>query len=181
MSDRQALIEHLRQNAVRTDGPFTLRSGVVSDWYIDARQTSYSGKGAALIGSVLLAAISPRATAIGGMTMGADPLAVATALKAAQTGRRLNSFSVRKASKDHGTGGRLVGPVTTEDRVTVVEDTVTTGASVLEAIDILGGEGIEVVQVMVLVDRSGGAFAKELESRNLPLVAITHPIDLGGE
>ena len=129
VSNQAALIEHLRTNSLRTDGPFTLRSGAVSDWYLDARQTTYSGEGASLVGAALLEALSPQVTAIGGMTMGADPLALATALAATRSGRRLNSFSIRKEQKDHGAGGRLVGPIGSDDIVAVVDDTVTTGGA----------------------------------------------------
>ena len=113
------LIEHLRDHAVRTDGPFTLRSGEVSDWDIDARHTTFDGWGAILVGEAVLAAVDPDVTAVGGMTLGADPIAVATAMSAARARRPLQSFSIRKESKGHGTGGRLVGPVVAGDVVAV--------------------------------------------------------------
>ena len=98
-------------------------------------------------------------TAVGGPTQGADPIAVATALVATGRGRPLKAFSVRARAKDHGSGGRLVGPVGPHDRVAVVEDTTTTGGSLLEVADVLAAEGIPVVQAIVLVDRSDGAVA----------------------
>ena len=110
-SSKNLLAEHLRAHAVMTGGPFTLRSGEVSDYYVDARRSFFSGEGAALVGEVVASLVPDTATAVGGMTMGADPIAVATALIATQSGRPLNAFSVRKQTKDHGTGGRLVGPV----------------------------------------------------------------------
>ena len=103
------LVEHLRNHSVRTDGPFTLRSGETSDWYIDARQTTFDGWGAILVGEAVLAALDSRVTAVGGMTLGADPIAVATAISAARARKPIQSFSIRKESKDHGTSGRLVG------------------------------------------------------------------------
>ena len=179
VSNQAALIEHLRTHSLRTDGPFTLRSGTVSDWYLDARKTTYSGDGARLVGAAFLELLAPEVTAIGGMTMGADPLALATALAATGKGRRLNSFSIRKEAKDHGAGGRLVGPIGPDDVVAVVDDTVTTGGALDEAIEVLNAEGIRVAQALVLVDRSGGALAQLMDRRNLALAAILRPSDLG--
>lgn len=173
------LIEHLRDHAVRTDGPFTLRSGEVSDWYIDARQTTFDGWGAILVGEAVLAAVDPDVTAVGGMTMGADPIAVATAMSAARARRPLQSFSIRKESKDHGTGGRLVGPVVVGDVVAVIDDTTTTGSALVESIEVLRDAGIEVAQAVALVDRSDGAVALRLSDLAIPYVAIVTPADLG--
>ena len=114
-----ALIAHLQSHAVRTDGPFTLRSGEVSDWYIDARQTTFDGAGATLVGRCVAAVLPETVEAVGGMTMGADPIAVATAVVVSGD-RSLRAFSIRKAEKDHGVGGRLVGPIGPGDRVAVV-------------------------------------------------------------
>ena len=176
---KKGLIRHLVEHAVRTDGPFTLASGATSDWYLDARQTTYSGDGAVLVARCVLEVLSPHATAVGGLTMGADPIAVATATIAAIDERPLKAFSVRKEAKGHGTGGRLVGPIDHLDRVVVVEDTTTTGASMVSAIDALRDEGIGVVQGITVVDRSGGAAARLLSARDVPFVAIVTPSDLG--
>src|SRR5690606_27571562 len=146
---------HPVENALRTDGPFTLRSGQVSSWYVDARQTTFDGQGAVHVGVRVRGLMDPAAVAGGGMTMGADPTAVATGIAGARAGRPLRAFSSRKEAKDHGTGGRVVGPVAAGDRVTVVEDTTTTGSPAMEAIEALRVEGIEVVQLIALVDRSG--------------------------
>jgi orotate phosphoribosyltransferase len=178
------LIEHLRRYSLRTDGPFVLRSGAVSSWYLDARQTSYSGDGGLLVGEAVLAALDPNAQALGGMTMGADPVAVATAVVAAGKGRPLRSFSVRKEVKVHGiasdTGmGRLVGPVRPGDRVTVIDDTVTTGGALLEAAGVLGAAGVDVIQAVVLVDRSNGLVAERTRRLGIPFVALLTPDDLG--
>lgn len=173
------LVEHLRDHSVRTDGPFTLSSGVVADWYIDARQTTFDGWGAILVGEAVLAAIDERVTAVGGMTMGADPIAVATAMSAARARRPLQAFSIRKVAKDHGTGGRLVGPVASGDIATIVEDTTTTGATLAEAIGVLSTEEIEVVEAVVLVDRSGGAAADLLSGLGVPLRSLISVEDLG--
>ncbi len=173
------LIEHLRQHAVRTDGPFTLSSGEVSDWYIDARQTTFDGWGAILVGEAILAVIDPAVDAVGGMTMGADPIAVATAMSAARARRPLQAFSIRKGAKGHGTGGRLVGPVRAGDVVAVVEDTTTTGAALVQSIEVLVDAGLEVAQAIALIDRSNGTVAARLEEVGIPYVALLTPADLG--
>ncbi len=173
---KYSLIDHLRTYALRTDGPFTLASGAVSLWYLDGRQTTFDGEGARRVAAAVLEVLDDRVTAVGGMTMGADPIALATAVCA---DRPLKAFSIRKAAKDHGTGGRLVGPITPDDRVCVVEDTMTTGGSTVTAIEVLRDEGIEVIQVITVVDRSGGAARAAMESIGLELIALVTPDDLG--
>ncbi len=180
-SAREALIDHLRAHALRTDGPFTLRSGLVSSWYLDARQTTFSGEGARVVGAAVLEQIGDGVDAVGGMTMGADPIAVATAIAAANAGRTLRSFSVRKEAKDHGTGGRLVGPVASGDSVVVLEDTTTTGSALVEAIDALAQAGVRIVGAIALVDRSGSMARERVEDRGIPYVALVTPHDLGVE
>lgn len=176
--DRRLLIDHLRTHAIRTDGPFTLRSGEVSSWYIDARQTTFDGVGARLVGRVVAGMLPARVTAIGGLTMGADPIAIATAMLADPP---LRAFSIRKAPKDHGTGGRLVGPVGQGDVVCVVEDTTTTGDALHEAIDVLRAAGVEVVAAIALVDRSGGRVAQRLAATGIHYAAVVAPAGLGVE
>lgn len=176
---RSALIGHLLDHSVRTDGPFTLRSGAVSDWYIDARQTTFSGAGAAIVGEAVLELVPDDVVAVGGLTMGADPIAVATAIAAARAGRELVAFSVRKEAKDHGTGGRLVGPVGAGDRVTVLEDTTSTGGALVEAIEALRAEGVVVTAAVSLVDRSDGATAARMDDIGVPYRALVLPADLG--
>ena len=103
----------------------------MSDWYLDGRRTTLDGEGAVLVGRAVLEVLDPATEAVGGMTMGADPIAVATAVVAQLEGhRRSSAFSVRKA-KGHGIGGRLVGPVAKGDRATVVEDTTARRGSAL--------------------------------------------------
>lgn len=174
----QALADHLRSHALRT-GDFVLRSGARSSWYVDARATTFSGEGARLVAAAVLAVLEPAVTALGGPTQGADPIAVATAVIAAGEGRPLRAFSIRSRVKEHGVGGRLVGPVGPEDRVAVVEDTTTTGGSLLEAVDVLTGEGIRVVQGVILVDRSGGRVAEAFAERGIAYRALLLPADLG--
>ena len=176
---KQQLVEHLRTHAVRTDGPFTLRSGATSDWYIDARQTTFDGAGAIVVGAAVVEVLDPEITAVGGLTMGADPIAVATAAVAATGGRPLRAFSVRKEAKDHGTGGRIVGPVDLDDVVAVLEDTTTTGSAMFEAMDALTDAGIRIIQVITLVDRSNGVAANKVGAAGIPYVALVTPSDLG--
>ncbi len=176
---KAALIAHLIANAVRTDGPFVLRSGETSGWYIDARQTTYSGEGARCVGAAVLAVIPEDVDAVGGMTMGADPIAVATTMTAAESGRTLAAFSVRKHAKDHGTGGRLVGPIGPGARVVALEDTTTTGSALGEAIEALRDAGVEVVSAVALVDRSNGATAMRMDKLEVPYLGLVTPADLG--
>ena len=170
---------HLRRHAVRTDGPFTLRSGATSAWYVDARQTTFDGAGAALVGEAIATVLDPDVTAVGGLTMGADPMAIATAIASAANGRPLRAFSVRKEAKDHGIGGRLVGPVGEGDVAAVLEDTTTTGSAMFEAIGALKEAGIRIAQVVALVDRSAGVAAANVEAIGIPYVSLVTPADLG--
>ena len=178
---KEAVVRHLLAHSVRTDGPFVLRSGASSSWYIDARQTTFAGSGAELVGRAVLAVIPDDVSAVGGMTLGADPIAVATAIAGVAAGRDLDAFSVRKTAKDHGTGGRIVGPIAQGDVVTVVEDTTTTGSALAETIDALRAEDIVVRNAVALVDRSGGVAAERMRSLGVPYLAIVEPADLGVE
>lgn len=164
---------------MRTDGPFTLRSGEVSDWYIDARQTTLDGAGATLVGEAILNLLPPSITAIGGMTMGADPIAIATAVVANLNERKLAAFSVRKEAKDHGTGGRVVGPVHPGDLVAIVEDTTTTGGALTEAIAAAREFGLSVEISISLVDRSSGKVAAAMADQGVRYEALFTPGDLG--
>lgn len=176
-----ALLRHLSDHALRTDGPFVLRSGESSSWYLDARQTTFSGTGATLVGRAVLGSVPNGVVAVGGMTMGADPIAIATAIAAAEVGRDLVAFSVRKAPKDHGVGGRLVGPVGAGSHVTVLEDTTSTGGALVEAIEALRAEGVVVVNAVALVDRSSGRTAAAMDRLGVPYTCLFGPAELGVE
>lgn len=176
---RSALIEHLVTYSLRTDGPFTLSSGAVSEWYLDARQTTFDGAGARVVGRAVLDLLDHTAEAVGGMTMGADPIAIATAMVAAEEGWDLKSFSIRKTEKSHGVGGRLVGPVRAGMKVAILEDTTTTGSAAGEATDVCLELGLEVVQAIALVDRSGDVAASRFAARGIPYVSVVTPSDLG--
>jgi orotate phosphoribosyltransferase len=175
------LIAHLREHAVRTDGPFRLRSGEMSDWYIDARQTTFSGEGARVVGAAVLEVVPDNVEAVGGMTMGADPIAFATAVVAAEAGRQLAAFSIRKEAKDHGVGGRLVGPVGAGTRVVMLEDTTTTGGALIEAIEVAREEGLEIARAVSLVDRSTGVTGRRVEEMGIEYLALVTPAMLGVE
>ena len=179
MSARSELRDHLAANAVRTDGPFVLRSGAVADWYIDARRTTFDGLGARLVGKAVLEVLDPTIVAVGGLTMGADPIAVATAIAGATTGHPLRSFSIRKETKAHGTGGRLVGPVGAGEAVCLLEDTSTTGDAVFEAHTAALAEGLDVRQAVCLVDRSDGVVAERMATAGIPYLSLFGPEDLG--
>lgn len=176
---RDALVKHLITNALRTDGPFTLRSGAVSDWYLDARQTTFDGRGARLVGDAVLSVLDREVEAVGGMTMGADPIAVATAMTAAEQRRDLKAFSIRKEAKDHGTGGRLVGPIDPSMPVAVLEDTATTGSAAVEAARYLLDEGFRIAQAIALVDRSGGKARDSFTELGIEYIGLVVPSDLG--
>lgn len=173
---KDELVTHIKANALRTDGPFQLASGGTSSWYLDGRQVTYSGSGGRLVAGCIGALLDAEVTAVGGLTMGADPVAIATALLAEPP---LRSFSIRKIAKDHGAGGRLVGPLRADDKVAVVDDTTTTGSSFVESIEVLRAEGIEVVQALVVVDRSNGAAAQRCAELGVPFRAVIIPADLG--
>jgi orotate phosphoribosyltransferase len=172
---KKGLVTHLVDHALRTDGPFQLSSGGWSDWYLDGRQTTYDGDGGRLVGSCVASILSDRVTAVGGLTMGADPVAIATAI----VSPGLKSFSIRKEEKAHGVGGRVVGPVTHADVAAIVDDTTTTGASLVESAKVLASEGIDVAQAIVVVDRSGGAARRAMRDLGIPFHAVVVPGDLG--
>ncbi|NNC42578.1 MAG: orotate phosphoribosyltransferase, partial [Acidimicrobiia bacterium] len=143
------------------------------------RQTTMDGPGSVYVGRAVLGILDESVVAVGGMTMGADPIAVATALTAAIQDVPLKAFSVRKEPKDHGLGGRLVGPVLPGDVVAVIEDTTSTGGALLEAIEVARDAGLEVIQAIALVDRSEGKAAHLIEQSDVPFNAIVTPEDLG--
>lgn len=161
-------------------GDFTLKSGRRSSWFIDSKQTACDPDGILLVADAALAVIPDDATAIGGLTVGADPVAYGVAAVAATRGRRLRSFTIRKESKDHGVTGRLAGPLREGDRVVVTEDTVTRGTSLFEAVGVVQELGAEVVLIMPLVDR-GGTCAALAEEAGIPYRPLVTAPDLGFE
>lgn len=158
-----ALVAHLLEYSVRR-GDFTLKSGARSEWFIDSKQTVCRPDGVLLVADLALAAIPTEATAIGGLTVGADPVAYGIAAIAATRGRTLRSFTIRKEAKDHGVQGRLAGALTAGDKVVITEDTVTRGSSSLEAARVVRELGAEPVLVLVVVDRGGTCAAMAAEA-----------------
>ena len=130
------LCRHLLEHSVRT-GNFTLKSGRTSTWFIDAKQTACRPEGIVAIADAMLAVLPDDIDAIGGLTLGADPVAYGVAAIAAVRGRSLRSFTIRKEAKDHGVAGRLAGALLPGDRVAITEDCVTRGTSPLEAADVV--------------------------------------------
>jgi orotate phosphoribosyltransferase len=153
VDDRDELLRVIKDKAV-VHGDFVLSSGQRATWYIDLRRVLLSGQGAPLAGRVMLAATADLDyDAVGGLTLGADPVATAMLHAAAAQGRALDAFVVRKAEKTHGLQRRIEGPDVAGRRVLAVEDTSTTGASVLTAVDALRQAGAHVVGVAVIVER----------------------------
>ena len=172
-----ALRDHLLKHSVKR-GDFTLKSGRRSSWFIDAKQTVCRPEAMLLVADAVLSLVPPDATAIGGLTMGADPVAFVTAGVAATRGRPLKAFSVRKEAKDHGTGGRVAGVLDPGDKVVVTEDTVTRGTSLLEAAHVVRDAGAEVVLLVAVVDR-GGTVEAMAAAEGLPFRAVLTAPDLG--
>ena len=173
------LVSHLLEHSVRT-GEFVLKSGRTSSWFIDSKQTLCRPEGILAVADAALEIIPETATAIGGLTMGADPVAFGVAAVAAIRGRRLRSFSIRKESKDHGVTGRLAGALEPGDKVVVTEDTTTRGTSVLEAALAVRQLGAVPVLILVVVDRGGTGEAMAL-AEGIPYAALVTAPDLGFE
>jgi orotate phosphoribosyltransferase len=133
-----------------------------------------------LIAQAALPLIPPGATAIGGLTMGADPVAFGLAALAAANGRLLRSFSIRKEEKDHGMGGRIAGALQPGDKVVITEDTATRGTSALDAARVVRDFGAEVILILALVDRGGTATALAA-AEGIPFLALATAEDLGFE
>jgi orotate phosphoribosyltransferase len=155
---KEELLECIKTKALKK-GDFTLASGKKASFYIDGKQVTLDPQGLLLTGKFILNTLhGANADAIGGPTIGADPIAAAVALLSSQTGHPLKAFLVRKAAKDHGTQKLIEGPPLAEgDRVVMVEDVITTGGSVLQAIQEVEKTKAKVIRVLCLVDRNQGA------------------------
>jgi len=136
---------------------FKLVSGKFSDFYVNCKPTTLNSRGIHLVGFLILNAIKEDGVvAVGGLTFGADPIAVATAFAAELNKTSLQAFSVRKEKKDHGISKWIEGDLAENDRVAIIEDVVTTGGSTIKAIERVRSENLEVASVVVLVDRQEG-------------------------
>ena len=178
-SARDRLIEFISQEAVH-HGDFTLTSGQKASFYVDLRQVSLDHRVAPLIGEVMLELVEEfePVDAIGGLTMGADPIASAIMHRGVLAGKKYDALVVRKEPKDHGRGRQIEGPDVKGKRIVVVEDTSTTGGSPLKAERAIENAGGEVVAVCVVVDRNTGA-DRIIEEAGYPYRAALRLGDLG--
>jgi len=176
---KQKLIDHISADAV-FHGDFTLTSGKKATYYVDLRKVSLDHRVAPLIGQVMLDLIAEvtDVDAVGGMTMGADPVAAAILHQGAARGLSYDAFVVRKEPKDHGRGRQVEGPDLEGKRVIVLEDTSTTGGSPLAAIEALKKVGAEIAAVAVVVDRDTGA-REVIEAAGYPYYYAIGLADLG--
>jgi orotate phosphoribosyltransferase len=178
VTDRDALLSLVRSQAV-VHGRVTLSSGREADYYVDLRRTTLSGEAAPLVGRVMLELTADlEYDAVGGLTLGADPIAAAMLHAAAAQGRQLDAFVVRKAVKAHGMQRQVEGPEITGRRVLVVEDTTTTGASPLAALAAVRAAGATAVAVATIADRDTGADAI-IEAEGVPYRFVYSLQDLG--
>jgi orotate phosphoribosyltransferase len=175
VTERDDLLGIIRRQAV-VHGEVILSSGQRASWYIDLRRVLLDGRAAPLAGRVMLEATADLSfDAVGGLTLGADPVATAMMHAAAAGGRILDAFVVRKTEMAHGLQRRIEGPDVAGRRVLAVEDTSTTGASVLTAVDVLRAAGADVAGVAVIVDRGARA---QVTGRGLPYRAAFELADL---
>jgi orotate phosphoribosyltransferase len=176
MSAKDALKSEILKKAV-VHGKVILSSGKEADYYVDLRRVTLDATAAPLVGEVMLELTKDLDfEAVGGLTLGADPVATAMMHVAAKDGRKLDSFVVRKAEKAHGLQRRIEGPDVKGKRVLAVEDTSTTGGSVLTAVEALNEAGAIVVGVAVVVDRGAG---KKIEDAGLKYVSVVSLQELG--
>ena len=177
--DRSNLLQQIQERAI-VHGRVTLSSGKEADWYLDLRRISLSGLAAPMVGRVMLDLTRDLSyDAVGGLTMGADPVATSMLHAAAAGGRALDAFVVRKQGKSHGLQQRVEGPSIQGRRVLIVEDTSTTGGSALDAVTAAREAGAEVVAVAVIADRATGAAERIQTDAGVPYLWAYGPVDLG--
>lgn len=174
---REALRQHVLTHSLKT-GNFTLKSGRASSWFLDTKQTACRPDGILLVAAVAMEILPADIDAIGGLTMGADPVAYGVAAVVATQGRNLRSFSVRKESKDHGVTGRIAGALLPGDKVAIVEDTVTRGTSIFEAVEAVRTFGAHPVFITVIEDR-GGTCAEMARAANIAYQPMLTAPELG--
>lgn len=175
MTERQQLIKLLAERSVKR-GHFTLASGKSSDLYIDARTTTMSPEGLALIGPLAIQILKDarwELDAVGGLTLGADPIAYSISYASNLVAPLLRAFTVRKEAKIHGTGKLIEGPFRQGDRVAIVEDVITTGSSALEAADAVRNAGGHVQGVLALIDREEGG-RETIEAAGYRVISLIH-------
>ncbi len=178
MFNRQHLIDLFHQRALKF-GDFTLASGKSSSYYLDGKQITLHSAGLRLVSEGLLDLLADVSfAAIGGMSIGADPIVGGVLTAAASRGRELCGFLVRKEPKGHGTNKYVEGPVMPGMKVVIIDDVVTTGGSALQSVDRIVEFGCEVVQVVGIVDRMEGG-AKNFAERRLPFRSLLSITDFG--
>jgi orotate phosphoribosyltransferase len=173
MTDQELLTSLLAERSSKR-GHFILASGKESEFYIDARLTTMSPEGLSIIGRLGLAILREsgwQVDAVGGLTLGADPISYAISHASANTAQPVRAFTVRKEAKTHGTGKLIEGPFRAGDRVVVIEDVITTGGSALRAIEAVRSNGGTVSGVLAVVDREEGGREK-LESAGVSVIAL---------
>jgi orotate phosphoribosyltransferase len=176
---RERLLDIIRDRAI-VHGRVTLSSGKEADYYVDLRRITLDGEAAPLVGQVMRQLTSHLDfDAVGGLTLGADPVATAMLHAAAAGGERLDAFVVRKAGKAHGLQQRIEGPSIDGRRVLVVEDTTTTGASPLAAVTAAREAGADVVAVATIADRATGAGERIEEGAGVPYLFVYSLEELG--
>jgi len=173
MADRASLIRLLAIRSAQR-GDFTLASGRQSDLYIDARLTTMSPEGLIAIGALGFGELRRsdwKVNAVGGLTLGADPVSYAISYASARSRMPLRAFTVRKQAKTHGTQKLIEGPLQPGDRVAVIEDVITTGNSALQAIEAIHAYGAIVIGILALVDREEGG-RSSLERAGFSVIAL---------
>lgn len=171
---KNRLLEMLLEKSFQynKDPVFKLVSGKMSNYYVNCKMTTLNAEATLLIGRIFYEKVKPLGiTAIGGLTQGADPIAVATAMTSGMEGRGINAFVVRKVAKEHGLKKLIEGDVHQGDRVVIVDDVITTGQSTIDAIDRARNEGLQVVKAVVLVDRQEGG-RENIEKKGVPVESI---------
>jgi orotate phosphoribosyltransferase len=171
---RERLLSLLaRKSFMYSDKPvFKLASGKMSSYYVNCKKTTYDAEGINLIGSVVHDAVKKHSpSGVGGLTLGADPIAIAVAAESFRRGEPIKAFVIRKQAKEHGTKSLVEGDLKAGDRVVVLEDVITTGDSALIAIKGARDFGLDVAAVVALVDRQEGG-RERLEAERLPVEAI---------
>jgi orotate phosphoribosyltransferase len=181
MYDKNALIALVREKALKF-GQFTLASGKKASYYLDGKQVTLDPAGARLVAEGLLDLLcrGPLPAAIGGMSIGADPITAAVVTMSAVRGTPLRGFMVRKEAKGHGTNQYLEGPVRPGEDVVIVEDVVTTGGSSLKAIERAEAFGLKVVGVLAIIDRMEGG-AEAFRQRGYQFASLLNIHDFGLE
>ena len=179
MTDKKARLKEILLEKAIKFGDFTLASGKKSSYYINGKMATLDSEGLYLIAEIMLDKLAGfECDAVGGLTLGADPIVGAVTALAHKRGRKMIGFIVRKEAKDHGTKSQVEGPLQEKMKVAIIEDVATTGGSAMKAIDAAKAFGCEIVKILVLVDRRQGA--EELfREMNMPFDPIFRKEELG--